>query len=734
LSYGDDITEGIPSPLGNPISIQAYTPTGVAYDIAIGGQPFFINNDDNNPYRRVTAQYRKNQVDMSREPGEQTITGWWLRSQSSFHLGQGIKFYEPAQDEALRFQFTDTKGCNVWERGQVTLLNDVDSIHITTDPIRSNRRPWQFSRSIKWTSNGNTYQGLLLSDGFDVDKIYPTISASVTNKSLTANVATLTTSSTHGLSVGMEVEVTGVDATFNGTYELTAVTSNTISYAKIFGNIASTAVSPPGSVTSEVVHFVNYISGTNDPVHSICDDGVFAFWVTNDTASGKLAVYKKLLSAGPSVAPTLMFNKPGITVTNAVIEYVKERLVMAVNNSVYEFATTATSLPTAVYTHPTNDYTYTSISSSGAAIYLSGYSGIQTTIQKFTLNTSSGSMPTLTSAITAAELPAGEVIFKIFFYLDVMCIGTSAGVRIALVNSSDGSLAYGPLLFESEQPVYDFAARDRYVWCTTNVDGHPGVTRIDLGQKVENLVYAYAWDLLDATRTGFNTTTCAFLGDTSLLTFATANNGTSNGIVYIQSATRLVPQGTLHTGYVRYNTLENKIFKYITPRCNTANGSLQILSVDSDGSTYNVGFFTQETEVGDVPISYPPGAQQYLGFQFILSRSDVDSTKGPFFTGYQLKSLLAVPRQRLIQFPVECYDSESDKFGNKAGYDGAAFDKLQTLEGIESNGDTIKIEDFRTGETLTGIIEELDFLNKTPTDKRYSGYGGLLLITIRTMS
>jgi hypothetical protein len=26
----------------------------------------------------------------------------------------------------------------------------------------------------------------------------------------------------------------------------------------------------------------------------------------------------------------------------------------------------------------------------------------------------------------------------------------------------------------------------------------------------------------------------------------------------------------------------------------------------------------------------------------------------------------------------------------------------------------------------------MDFINKTPTDKRYSGYGGLLLLTIRT--
>ena len=54
------------------------------------------------------------------------------------------------------------------------------------------------------------------------------------------------------------------------------------------------------------------------------------------------------------------------------------------------------------------------------------------------------------------------------------------------------------------------------------------------------------------------------------------------------------------------------------------------------------------------------------------------------------------------------------------------------MQNIEDVGDLIKVEDFRTGETFLGLIEEMDFINKTPTDKRYSGFGGLFLITIRT--
>ena len=652
MAYGANITEPIVTTIGNPVNNQTYAVTGVAYDVSIGGQPFFLLNDDASPYRRVTAQYRKQQLDTTREPGEQTLTGWWLRSQSSFHLGQGVKFFEPAQDESLRFQYTYSKGCDVWTKGQVTLLKNVDSYSSITNNLQTNKRPYQSARSIRYSSKDAT----LIWDGYKINK----------------------------------VEADGT-----------------------------------------VVSFVSYTPGTDYPIYAVCDDGTYAYWVTNKTGTNKLQVNKRPLDS--SSAATEMFTHASIVVTNAAIEFTKERLVMAVNNSIYEFAASATVLPTAVYSHPNTAFTYTSITSSGAAIYLSGYNGIQSTIQKFTLTTA-GAMPTLTSAITAAELPVGEIVYKIYYYLDYMAIGTSLGLRIANVSSTDGSLGYGPLIFESEQPVYDVAGYDKYLWCATNVDGAPGVTRINLGQEITNLVFSYAWDLYDPSLTGFITTACAFVGNTNRLVFVTANNGTTNGKVYIESATVLVSTGILHTGYVRYNTLENKIFKYITPRFDTTNGGINILSVDANNNEYTIGTFAQGSEVGDVGIGYPPGAQQYLGFEFTFSRSSTDNTLGPLFTGYQLKVLPAIPRQRLIQFPFSCYDSESDKFGNKAGYDGYAYERVKALEAIESNGDTLLIQDNRTNETFTGIIEEIDFQNKTPTDKRYSGYGGMLLVTVRSIS
>jgi len=735
MPYGDDITEGIPYVLSNPAGSTNYSATGEAYDVAIGGLPFFLFNSDDSPYRRVTAQYRKQQIDQSREPGEQTLTGWWLRSQSSFHYGQGIKFFEPIQDESLRFQYTESKGIDVWTKGQATLLNSCDSQHVVTGGIQTNGRPWQLMRSIQWTTNSIKYDGVLLTDEYDVDKVFPKITVSINNKALTSNVATLTTTAVHGLCTGMEIVITGVDATFNGTYSITGVpTTTTFTYAKTATNVASTAVSPVGTGVAEVIHFIDYNSGSDYPVFAICDDGVNAYWVTNKLvgANQRLTVYKKALTGDSTTAETQMFQSTTVATTNAVMEYTKERIIMCVNDSVYEFPTNQSSMPTAVYTHRDGDHIFTSVTSSGAAIYISGYSGIQSNIYKFTLTTA-GAMPTLTSAITAAELPVGEIVFKIAYYLNNMAIGTNQGMRMADASQLDGSITYGALIFESDQPVYDFAFRDRYIWAASGVDGQVGVTRVDMGQPLGNLQFPYAWDLYDPADTlGHYTTACAFIGDTYRLAFCNAGNG-SNGTIYIQSASTLLAQGTIRTGYVRYNTLELKIYKLMQARIDTTNGGILIDSVDYEDNFFRIGTFAQEATVPEININYPQASQEYLGFQFTLTRSTTDTSKGPLFTGYQIKALPAIPRQRLIQYPLSCFDHESDHFGVEIGYEGSAYFRMSQLESIENVGDTIRVEDFRTGESYIGLIEELDFRNATPSDKRFSGYGGTLLVTIRTV-
>jgi hypothetical protein len=657
---GRDITEGrssraIAVDVGVVSDTSIWQNTDIAYDTALGGMPFIYAISDQRPYIRQTAPYRKEQFDNQTEPGEQSLTGWWIRSQSSFHDGTGITFYDPALIPGEgTFQYADSKGVDVWTEGEVTLLKSSTQGHNITGAIESNGRPSQHMRSIQWSGTN----GILLLDEYDVDKI---------------------------------------------------------------------------DTAGTVTHFIDYNAGTDDQVYAICDDGTDAYWVTNDTGpSGKLEVNRKPLTGNSSTSATVMFTANGITVTNAVMEFVKERIVMCANNAVYEFTSAASALPTAVYTHPATTHIYTSITASGPAIYISGYNGIQSTIQKFTLSTA-GAMPTLTSAVVAAELPVGEIVHRIFYYLGYMAIGTSKGIRIATVNDQDGSLTYGPLLVETDQPCYDFAARQNYIWCATGVDGNPGVIRIDLGNELSPLRFAYANDLYYSGVTGHNTTACAFLGTTDRLAYCTAKVSTTDGYVYSESASTLMTTGYLTTGYIRYNTLEPKNFKRLVGRGDFTYGSMTLETVDKDGTEYDLVSYDVSVPPVEVTTSQPTGAQEYIAYKFILYRDGTDNTKGPIFKGYQAKATIATPRQRLIKFPVFNYDIETDKYNVMVGYEGRAVARVAQLETIEQNGDVITWQDLQTGESRQVVVEQVTFTRQTPPDRGFSGYGGIIDILIRTV-
>ena len=666
-----DITEGrgdssgygrsIAVDVGVVSSSAVWQNTDVAYDVAIGGMPFIFAINDARPYIRQTAPFKKDQFDNGEEPGEQSLTGWWLRSQMSFHSGTGITFFDPATTDVNgHYRFNDSKGVNVWTNGQATLLKNCTSGHIVTGAVGSDKRQTQSLRSIEW----GTTQGLLLWDAYDIDKI-----------------------------------------------------------------------AADGTVT----HFVDYISGTDSPAYAVCDDGTTAYWLTNQVNGGanKLAMYKKALTGDYLISDTLMFRETGLVVTNAIMEYTKERIIAAINNKIYEIPASATALPTAVYTHPTSNYTYTSITSSGAAVYVSGYNGIQSSIFKFTLNTA-GVMPTLTSAVVAAELPVGEIVHKIYYYLGYMMIGTNRGVRVAQVSDQDGSINYGPLIVETTQPCYDFAARDHYVWCATSVAGEPGLIRIDLSNEIETLRFAWANDIYYGGTTGHVTTAVCFDGNTNptvtnRLMFSTAYASSANGAVYVEDASTLLTNGYITTGNIRYGTLEPKNFKRLLGRGDFTYGSMTLETVDKDGIEYDHISYDSAIPPIEVGTSSPATAQEYVAYKFILYRDGTDATKGPVFKGYQAKATIATPRQRVMRFPVYCFDVETDKYNTVVGYEGRAFDRIQSLEDVEETGDVITWQDLSTGESRQAVIEQVTFTRMTPPDKRFDGFGGVLEITIRTV-
>jgi hypothetical protein len=641
-----DITEGraeraIAVDVGVVSSTAVWQNTDIAYDVAIGGLPFIYAINDARPYVRETAPFRKDQFDNGQEPGEQSLTGWWIRSQSSFHTGTGIKFLDPAQtDENGRYRFTDSRNIDVWTKGQATLLKETANMSgITT----------------------GTYKLISVMDG-------------ATNKVVAWEPATATIK--------------------NYTASGTAVTYTDV-----------TSIAQP----------------LDTAILAVATDGTNLFIADNDH-----------IYTGPISTPTAGYSRYYNTGSEKIVlAWVKQRLVACIGASVYELTNakgTSHTLPTPVYTHPNADWTWTSISESGGAIYAAGYAGGNSAIYKFTLTTATGSLPTLTSAITAAQLPIGEYVNKIEYYLGYLMIGTNKGVRAAIVSDQDGSVNYGPLIIEESNGVYDFAFRDKFVWVTGSIGGYAGLYRIDLGTELEPLRFAYATDAYLDGVTGY-ATSVDFVGNSEQIAFTTSG---SNGIA-IQSATVLAATGYLTTGYIRYGTLEPKNFKRLLGRGDFTYGSMVLETVDKNNVEYDHITYDAVVAPIEVTTSNPPSAQEYVAYKFILARDVTTTSLGPIFKGYQAKATIATPRQRVIQFPVYCFDVETDHFNTVIGYEGRAFERIQRLEEVEEFGDVLTWQDLNTGESRQAVIEKVSFTRMTPPDKRFDGFGGVLIIQVRTV-
>lgn len=143
----------------------------------------------------------------------------------------------------------------------------------------------------------------------------------VSNKSLTSNVATITTSQNHSYRVNDIVTVAGVDATFNGTYTITAVTDNTFSYAKTATDVVSVA----SSGTTSSISAVNYQRTVTNKA------------LTSNVAT--LTVGTHLFQVGDSV-----------TVAGVDATFNGTYTLTAVNGTTISYAKTATDVPSAAST------------------------------------------------------------------------------------------------------------------------------------------------------------------------------------------------------------------------------------------------------------------------------------------------------------------------------------------------------------------------------------------------
>lgn len=189
-----------------------YTGTGATqlvpyvFPVAINGRPYMLDTESREFGRQFDARVRDS-VDQSAEPGESAINpqGLWRRSQSSWHYGAGQVYSDTADAEAFRFH--NSKGVDIWNRGEITLLPDTTNVYSSANDnlkmaTAGTRIYGTDNQSVKFTSDFSTFTTVtgtqasklysIASDGYNVFYSYANGDIDQTNAGISTSSAYIT--------------------------------------------------------------------------------------------------------------------------------------------------------------------------------------------------------------------------------------------------------------------------------------------------------------------------------------------------------------------------------------------------------------------------------------------------------------------------------------------------------------------------------------------------------------
>jgi hypothetical protein len=667
MTVNNDVSEEFQYDISYTSEGTSFQPTDVSYDLSIDNIPFILKIDNQNPYRRETAQYKKDQFDNSAEPGEQSLTGWWVRSQTSWHNGAGIEFYEPGTDyQHVSHRFYDSRGVDIWTVGELRLHKDV--FHAYTGATGINAA----------TGNDGTNDVLVSGDGNGILK----------KITLSGNSSASTSNYTAG------------------------------------------ATYPDGH------------GGTDFPFHSVTTDGSTYY------AACSRCIHKGTI--GTLTSDDVFFKHSTTSNANVLVKYAKGNVFVGMGRTFGLLNTTAaatsgthTSGAVDTFTNSMNhintNWNWVDAASSPGPLFFAGNGGNNGEVWAATLTRDTGAATVeiaLDEAIMVLSLPDGETINAIHYYLGYLALGTSEGVRICPVGN-DGSPVMGPLLVETSYAVKGFAERGSYLYAATKVlegsNTNGILIRIDLSQQFDDGTFAYAYDLEYQSSPDGDSSDCTEVYNLNDRLVMVIEEDAPAGELQVEHTTNYRSSGWLQTGKIRYATVEPKFFKYLQTRGLVATGdTIAVQTIDSAGNEYDIISLDAVSMGQNVGLNQPVGGQEILALKYTLNNGS-PITDYPVLQSYQLKAIPGVPRQRMYQYPLSCYDVEMDKYNSQFGYVGRAYEVIGKLEDLEILGDFVTIKDFRTDESFQGVIEEVRFTNESSPDKDSNGFGGLLLVTVRKL-
>lgn len=677
------ISEDVVSALSNPSPYTPFANSDFRYEWAVGGYPFLSAATDRFPEQRGLVALQKDQVDTSADPGEQSLSQWWLRSQRNWTGGAGREFLEPSNDERVMRRFHRSCNIDVSREGRLQLTKQTVPINDVTSSV-----PWVLR--LRRDTDTRVFVGA----GFgEYEGRF--------NSDMTYTPVTVATYPEHLSLAGGIHAVNGKDAW---------VWSPGNSYI-------------PLDRRNRILRVT--LTSAGDTTWTSC--------YSNVTAKNAPTNQGQALRA------------PGLW-------YVKDRLIYAYDNSLYQLApytnTGDFSTETPEFTHPDPDWVWTDVAEAPTAILFCGFSGDTGVIYSAGVTDSNGAQ-TIAQPVVIAEFPTGEFPIKMVTYLGTfVVIGTNKGLRVGTI-AENGSIAYGPLVFDLSAVTalhlrgnFVFAGVGPVLYDEDGNYGFPGVIRLDLSDIDQSGFLPWFAEAVLPPEHHWNNSYVGAItdGTEDRLIFLTGATWMSENLdvndevmrIYHQTSNKSI-KGWLDTAQVRYNVFEPKSFhKLRVTQDGSVTGRVTAQVIRADGQIVSALSYNQTSPLdADVQLA-PIVTDTSIGLRFTLYRDSSAPAIGPIVKGFQLKAVPTVRRKQLLRIPLLCFDVERDRHGVTRGKPGDAWVRYSDLRDAVLTGQPLLVQQLSNNESFVAVIDNLEFSQTTPPAQA-TGFGGVIYITFREL-
>lgn len=663
-----------------------YSLSTYQYQWALGGVPFLSATSDTRPDVETGVEQRKQQFDAFKDPGEYSLNQWWLRSQTSFIGGEGIVYQDPdTQGTSKNIRYAQSIGIDPFTDPDLLQLlrESVDVTQSDDEQTEGAMYAKQFTHAddeAVWLAKGRTvWMNTMTSGGIN---------------NVDFRQVTVASTSSHWV-----------------------------------GGMATLGASPPiMDATTEEYAF------------TVMDEGA--------PGTGKSGIWRTS-NGFPSMSITQAYIIAPLDLKDPVIGSARGLVAFGNGSDFYMLSPTATgaALPTENARVP-SDQLICGIADGPDAVYVAANSHYGGFIYKSTFDTN-GVVNGLT---LVATLPVGENVNDIASYVNTfLVIATTTGVRVGSF-TGDG-VTYSPSIITVPRTGIElgpesgsgfgriaFYGTKAYVTTqgTPQHDGDFGIMAIDLSTIIQDdntgaSFNAYAtWVYLPGTSTPIDDVTATTSGR---LVYTTDRGLASKAIA--EHSVNLISMGYLDTGRIRFNTVEPKLFKYMSIRTPTPlQGDITVSLLDQGGGITNYITYGPTLDPGteDISTPTPAGPQNWIALRFTLRRGLSDPTIGAQLDSWQVKALPGTLKQRRLVKQFLCFNGEKDMAGNIIQGDTYSLERLTAVRQMYQRGDTVTLQDLVNNISDQVVIDDYQFAMLAPPGPNSENYGGYLTVTMRTVA